>query len=194
MRLALQLKNRVLPGAEGYEDNYCFLTGGKMHVPSLLATEFEFIKIIYWLIVAKKHRSILEIGTNEGDATYWFLKAAEEIDGKVVTIDKVDLYKGAESSRLTRSFIGSDDFFKDSREKKFDFIYVDGDHSFLGAFRDMLSAEYCVSSGGTIAIHDVNYDHGDDNMVRSAFEKYMTITRGKWIKLPCGEGLAIGEF
>lgn len=193
-RTVLQLKNQLNPGDKDYEDGDFFLTDLKMHVPSLLATEIEFIKMVYWMIVAKGYKSILELGTNRGDATYWFLKAADKNEGDVVTVDKTDYYKGKSPDNLKRVICESREFFKSLSNETFDFIYVDGDHSYLGAISDMLNAECHIAPGGSIAIHDVNYDADDENMVRSAFEKYHKVSRGKWMTYHCGAGLAIGEF
>lgn len=194
-RLVLQVNLPVKPGEEGYEDNRVYLTSAGMYSRSIFSTEDEFMRMLYWLIVAKKHKAITEIGTNKGDFTYWLLKAAGEIDGHVVTVDEKDIYENIESERLTRIIKSSADYWNSVPTGiKSDFIYVDGDHSFIGAYADMVNAEARINKGGTIAVHDIGGDLNEDYMVKNAFLRFMSETKGRWMLYNCGAGLAIGEF
>lgn len=48
----------------------------------------------------------------------------------------------------------SDEFFKDNIEM-YDFIFIDGDHSYEGVSKDYKNALKCLSTGGEIAFHDI---------------------------------------
>ena len=186
----------ILPRDPGYGGMPSYLTKEGFHTSSGYATEHEFLKIIYWMIIAKGHKKILEIGTNEGHCTYWLLKAAEKTGGAVVTVDPEDHYKGIESPLLTRATVTSLNFFQSlKKDETFDFIYVDGDHTFISAYFDMLNAERFIAPGGTIAVHDTRYNEGLDNyQTDKALLELMRDTKGQWLHYPCGHGLSIGEF
>ena len=186
----------MLPTDADYEKIPNFITSDGLHTTTEFATEYEFVKILYWLIVAKGHKRILEIGTNKGHGTYWLLKAAEKTGGSVITVDPENLYQGIESERLTRINKKSTDFFESLVDTdEFDFIYVDGDHSFIMAYYDIYSAQRRISKGGTIAVHDTRYNEGNHvYQVDKALLEVMRDTKGSWTMYPCGHGMAIGEF
>lgn len=197
MNIVLAKSNiEIKPNEQKYDVAPNLLTGDGLHSASPYATEYEFIKMLYWLIIAKGHHRILEIGTNRGYSTWWFLKAAEKIGGHVTTVDAYDLYAGEDSDNLKRVISTSQDFFAKIRDiDVFDFIYVDGDHSFLPAYLDIFNAQKIISPGGTIAVHDTRYNDGKEvYQVDKALLEIMRDTHGKWMFYNFGHGLALGEF
>ena len=52
-------------------------------------------------------------------------------------------------------WLTSDDFFKDNK-KKFDVIFIDGDHTAEQVEKDILNAWAACKKGGVIILHDIN--------------------------------------
>ncbi|MDL2307145.1 class I SAM-dependent methyltransferase [Desulfovibrio sp. OttesenSCG-928-C06] len=77
--------------------------------------------------------------------TYWRLDNVEEV------YNSTKQYYDSIGATLIRA--RSDDFFA-SNTKKFDFIYVDGDHRQQTAYSDMLSSKQILSRGGLMMIND----------------------------------------
>jgi hypothetical protein len=62
--------------------------------------------------------------------------------------------QGARENRKIVKYKGtSDSFFKNNLEK-YDFVYVDGDHTAYGVIKDAVNAFECLNPGGIIAFDD----------------------------------------
>ena len=123
----------------------------------------NYLEIIYSITRFYNHPpNVLEIGVSDGTTSLAFLKALSEINvNKLISVDM-----SACQNLATRSveFFGlqqwwdfrlqeSDKFFA-SNNKKFDIIFIDGDHTYAGAKRDFDNAVKCLNQGGIILIHD----------------------------------------
>jgi len=78
------------------------------------------------------------------------------------TIEKIYDVKTQEG-QLKRKIIKvkstSDWFFKNNLEK-YDFIYVDGDHTSYGVLKDAINAFECLNVGGILAFDDYRWSAG----------------------------------
>ena len=122
-----------------------------------------------------KNPSILEVGVFEGDLSFYVFS---KLPFKTLTlIDPYKLYEGNSSStsikdldsryervqnrfkKINNSYllrVTLDEFINNPKNRKafYDFIYIDGDHSFEGAYLDLKNAEKILSKNGIIAIDD----------------------------------------
>lgn len=142
--------------------------------------------IPYWFGIAEpyfasldreKSLRVLQIGVFSGDATEWLLKNCN-----VERIDDVDTWEGgpdhdgtgidfaevervydsriSEDSRVTKHKTTSDLFFA-SNTKKYNFIYIDGDHTSFQTALDGLNAWRALEVGGIIAFDDYHWRSDD---------------------------------
>jgi predicted O-methyltransferase YrrM len=109
-------------------------------------------------------RNIFEFGTFTGRSTYYFTRATPETrvttldlpPGPGRTIPDVGLYfiNSNREDRITQLLMDSRQFDPTPYEKKMDFIFVDGDHSYEGVKNDTEKAFKMLSPGGAILWHD----------------------------------------
>jgi predicted O-methyltransferase YrrM len=104
--------------------------------------------LMYYLLRKREFKTVLEIGFGRGYATMCMAKAMVDhgIDGKITTVDPN--FDESFISQLTKIFPGawfekiefvkstSDMFFENNMNRKFDFIYIDGDHRHEAVKRD----------------------------------------------------------
>ncbi len=104
--------------------------------------------LMYYLIRKNEVNSVLEIGFGRGYSAFCMAKAMCDhgIDGKITTVDP-SLDKNF-LEQLTRvfpkiwfdkiEFMGctSDTYFEKNPDKKFDLIYIDGDHTYNAVKKD----------------------------------------------------------
>ena len=141
----------------------------------------NFEKILLPAFAGKSIR-ILQIGAYTGDASVWIYNNLL-LNSDSVLID-VDTWEGSnepvhhdmnwstvetvynaktrfgqESRKIVKYKGTSDSFFKNNVEK-YDFIYVDGDHTAYGVLKDAVSAYECLNVGGVIAFDDYQWSAG----------------------------------
>ena len=136
----------------------------------------------------------LQIGAFTGDASVWLAenvlthaesrltdvdtwegsdeKAHHEMDFQdvfKVYLEKTEPYKNIIVHRKT-----SDDFFH-VNQKKFDFIYIDGDHTAFGVMKDAINSYNCLNVGGILAFDDYRWSEGKGNFYdpRPAIDGFM---------------------
>jgi predicted O-methyltransferase YrrM len=141
----------------------------------------NFEKILLPAFAGKSIR-ILQIGAYTGDASVWIynnlLSSSDSVlidvdtwEGSdepvhynmnwstVETVYDAKTRGGQESRKIVKYKGTSDSFFKNNVEK-YDFIYVDGDHTAYGVLKDAVSAYECLNIGGIIAFDDYRWSAG----------------------------------
>jgi predicted O-methyltransferase YrrM len=152
----------------------------------------------------------LQIGAYTGDASVWMLaNILSHPESKLVDVDTWQgseepvhyefnwytveaLYDektkyGQEERKIIKYKGTSDSFFVNNREK-YDFIYIDGDHTAYGVMKDAVAAYECLNVGGILAFDDYLWSAGlgaikEPKMAIDAFEsvysdRIQTILRG----------------
>jgi len=123
---------------------------------------------MYGLVSQCRYPRILEIGVSRGHMTLWLAYGQSGHDGKLVSVDNWSRAHGGEArgpeyahkrlkdNRLARyvEFVGSDsyEFLKDQPDGSFDFVWIDGDHSHEGAYRDIKEGIRVASQ--LVGVHD----------------------------------------
>lgn len=147
----------------------------------------EYLKLFEFLKKNSKKRYALEIGSNYGGTTAGFCSLFE----KVITID---IKHHANFDKLKSKFPSYQYIISDSKSNhtveyikslgiNFDFIFIDGDHSYEGVRNDYEKFKQFLAHDGYMAYHDIVYsqENVDNNCrvdkfwseVREAyFEKY----------------------
>ena len=137
--------------------------------PQLLQIQEEFDELLKYV---KDKKLILEIGTALGGSLFWMMKAAPEAE-----FVSIDLPKGKYGGKLGQPniedmqswcepgqklhIIRADSHAQETIEevkkilngRKFDFVFIDGDHSYEGVKKDY--ENYKELCSGLIAFHDI---------------------------------------
>ena len=126
--------------------------------------------------------NFLQIGVFTGDATKWLVKNI--LTGQNSKLTDVDTWTGSYEN-IHKNFKWDDvelfydkrikpyknvikykkyskDFFIENTEK-FDFIYIDGDHTSNGVYDDANYALKCLKVGGLLAFDDFLWEHESRN-------------------------------
>lgn len=132
---------------------------------------FKLLQVVNKL----KPRIVIEIGTATGGTLFLFCRVAAE-DATIISIDlpggqfgggysswKVPLYKAFKLHRQTLHLIRADSHLESTlqkvkkllNDKKVDFLFIDGDHSYDGVKMDFEKFSPLVKDGGLIAFHDI---------------------------------------
>ena len=156
------------------------------------------------------NKKILEIGTFVGTSAIKLVEMIKNSEITVIdvwenyneqggvegTVDKIKennieqiFYKNIERSELKHLFTikkgNSFDVLLDlnKNNKKFDVIYVDGSHTLLDSYTDILLSFELLQKGGVMIIDDVPFNKGD--MLNSPLEgvKYFVEKYGKRIRI-----------
>jgi len=131
---------------------------------------------------AGKSVHYLQIGAYTGDASTWLYENLLQKKGSFLV--DVDTWEGSQepvhygmdwksveeiydertkkavAERKIKKFKGtSDEFFRLNTEK-FDFIYVDGDHTARGVLKDAINSFNSLNSGGILAFDDYQWSAG----------------------------------
>lgn len=118
--------------------------------------------VIYWRLFQEyQFKDLLEIGTYQGMTAGLMLEASDNVSSYTgidielrleifnkVWKDYLDVVTLIQHSSLNFNF---------DRSKKYDFILVDGDHSYHGAVTDLMNAKDLLSMDGVLAIDDYRY-------------------------------------
>lgn len=127
------------------------------------------------LLETKRLKTVLEIGTAKGGSLYLLCKIAFQ-DALIISIDlpggafgegypswKLPLYKSFADRKQTLHLIRRNSHSKETKEKienllegeKFNFIFIDGDHSYHGVKKDFEMYKGLLNKEGLIAFHDI---------------------------------------
>jgi predicted O-methyltransferase YrrM len=160
-------------------------------------------RALFYLIWALKSAKVLEIGTHIGASTLYIARALKYVadDAVVTTVDLLDvndplngpwkqlglpMTPAACADRLGCLehivFKASSALaFMANTDQKFDFIFLDGDHSADAVYREVSSALRLLNKGGVILLHD--YYPGarplfpDGNIISGPHRALVRITR-----------------
>jgi len=136
--------------------------------------------------------TILEIGTATGGTLYLWTKIAP-VNATIISLDMPEGPFGggylSARQKLMESFpktnqnlhlIKADSHAADTKEKiikllagrKLDFLFIDGDHSYLGVKADWEDYSPLVRAGGLIALHDIVHNSSEpDSQVDKLWEE-----------------------
>lgn len=159
------------------------------YAPYGMATEIEYINMMINLIKILDAKKILEIGTFMGYTSYFLADAIASQNGHLDTVDIKKQHIGFKTPYLKQHIMSSDEFFEQC-ETTYDFIYIDGDHSFNQAYCDLNNAIQHLCFGGMICVHDISFFME----VKNAVELIKEELGGCWIDFTRGKGLSIGQF
>lgn len=129
-----------------------------------------------------KEAKFLQIGAYTGDASMWLYENILTHSNSVLididtwegsdepshkTMDWVDVEKvydektreARAAGKIIKYKSTSDHFFKHNNDK-FDFIYVDGDHTAYGVIKDAINSYESLNIGGIIAFDDYEWSAG----------------------------------
>lgn len=136
----------------------------------------EFAELLL-LLKSKNVQDYLELGIGNGgsfETICYFLKDSLSFAMAVDNLAYGALINQTETeirlriNRINASYLpnertyftneSTDEFFKslDPEESKFDAIFIDADHSYLGALKDYNGALNHIKKGGLIIFHDIN--------------------------------------
>ena len=139
-------------------------------------TPWVDVCVLLTLIKKFKVRKLLEIGTNQGHTTKIITDKFPNLE--ITTVDpgdKVSLSERLSSQKkeyMSQEKIGcmvngyknveviKEDFLEIQFNKKFDFIFIDGNHSYNHVVEDTKKALTLIEKNGIITWHDCN--HVDD--------------------------------
>ena len=152
------------------------------NITSILGEDYIFDGInsgdrraLYCLITALKPEKVLEVGTHIGASTLYISRALKNIssDSIVTTVDILDVnaehapWKKLGLEMPPREFakkLGSLDYidfqashaldFLRDLDKKFDFSFLDGDHSSQAVYKEVSIALTLLNPNGVILLHD----------------------------------------
>jgi predicted O-methyltransferase YrrM len=123
-------KNRT-PDKQSYKSAGCFFR-----------PNYERGILMYYLTRKNEFNSVLEIGFGRGYATMCMAKAMCDhgIDGKITTVDPnlneeflnqlVKIFPPEWFQKIEFVKLDSKSYYKENPDKKFDFVYIDGDHRY----------------------------------------------------------------
>jgi hypothetical protein len=144
----------------------------------------------------------LQIGAYTGDASVWLCEnvlteptsilidvdtwaGSDEQEHKTIDFDKVFAYykeRIAKYQKVVSLKMTSDKYFTGEIAAKFDFIYVDGDHTAAQVERDALNAWKLLKTDGILAFDD--YGWGSDMLEhltpRPAIDKFLAVHDGQY--------------
>ena len=150
-----------------------------------------------------KNIRALQIGAYTGDASVWMynnlLKNADsiliDVDtwegsnetahhqmnwGTVETVYDAKTFTARAERKIVKYKGTSDSFFLNNREK-YDFIYIDGDHTAYGVIKDAVASFEALTPGGIIAFDDYQWTAGlgETNEPRLAIDAFYQIYSDK---------------
>lgn len=153
-------------------------------------SEIDVCEFIGSLIKMTGAANVLEIGVFEGETSIKMIEALP-YGGKYTGIDinnylKYDLKSfGAEVEFIEGESIK---VMQSMKPKQFDFIFVDGDHSWANILPEFKEVERVIKPGGIIAYHDtIHLPDPKKLMQYAAYYKYNVIT----LNTSEGRGLSI---
>lgn len=142
-------------------------------------SEPDVCQFIGSLIKMNGYKNVLEIGVFEGETSVKMIEALP-IGGKYTGIDIND-YRKLDFNKAGKGWnfiLGeSINVLKTMPENQFDFIFVDGDHSWENILPEFKEIERVIKPGGVIAYHDSVHLPDVKKLIEYAHHyKYNTVT------------------
>jgi predicted O-methyltransferase YrrM len=149
----------------------------------------EILTLSYWL---KGFRpvNILEIGTM--GSTFWLMSKLSE--GKKVSIDIeprqsiIHHFMYGEDWRFFQGDSHTEEMFNNVKDfcPQYDFIFIDGDHSYEGVKRDFEMYKSLLSPRGVIGFHDIDPNHiFADSYAGQVYKFWQDLDEGTKMNLVC---------
>lgn len=129
----------------------------------------EDLKILIPILAKIEPKNILEIGTWKGysaETWYWAFQpdvlVSLEIEKGIMDVDWTKLTLNTQTIKLFEGCNSHNpDVVKTVGQVKYDFLFIDGDHSEQGVRKDFEMYSPLVRKGGIIVLHDVIYTSAD---------------------------------
>lgn len=143
----------------------------------------ELLELVQ-LVNSENTERVLEIGTANGGSFYTWCRGISSIE-EVVSLDlpngrygggynerKINIFRNF-SNTVNMEFVRGDSHKESiyeevdsiAGEEGFDFIFIDGDHSYEGVKMDFHMYKKLLSENGIIALHDIQYHPNDPDIV-----------------------------
>ena len=157
----------------------------------------------YFRHVPKVPLRVLQIGTYTGDATEWLLKNREierihdvdtwqgsvEIDHESIDFSEVEKYYDSRitDERVIKCKMTSDEFFI-VNAMRYNFIYIDGDHTAVQTALDGLNAFKCLEDGGVMAFDDYLWNYKGDRFLepKRGVDAVLEVCKGQYVLIESG--------
>tara|TARA_Y100000385_G_scaffold237919_1_gene252723 strand:- start:1330 stop:1878 length:549 start_codon:yes stop_codon:yes gene_type:complete len=139
-----------------------------------------------------QHGKMIEIGSYAGESTAMFASS-----GRFISIDTIDPYYWSGSHEVEMEYrvntrhwdyikqhkYYSQDIYNKFDNDKYDFVYIDGDHSGENVARDIEQYFPKVKKGGYIGGHDYSKNHWPDvvDAVNKVFPVVDTFADTSWL-------------
>jgi len=126
----------------------------------------SYVLVLYEIILESDAELILEIGVGtKAQSTRTILSALQENNkGKLISIDDSSGNRGidggiAEYWKLIVGDSHHERIYNQVKDKKFDILFIDGDHSYAGCKKDFEMYSPLVKDRGLILMHDITNAH-----------------------------------
>ena len=180
-----------------------YLTALDEQYPKAAGTSNPEKTLLYSLIRHIQPATVLEVGVSAGHMTCWLALALKNNGkGHLTSVDNFSRAHGGEAdsdavprARVRRaalspwvSFVTSDsvEYLKAQADKSFDFVWIDADHSYEGAYADVIEALRVAKIG--VGVHDVYQLYDGPRRACKAIEEEQHIKgvripgyRGTWL-------------
>lgn len=166
------------------------------------------------LLVVRKPKRVLEIGTANGGTLFLLCRAADP-DAKIVSVDlpggwfgggypkwKTTLYQRFTGANQELHLLRADSHNAQTFAsvegllggRMFDFIFIDGDHTYEGVRQDYEQYRKLLAPGGVIGFHDIvpNVTDPDCQVPRFWRELRATEKTSEFVENPAQPGAGIG--
>jgi predicted O-methyltransferase YrrM len=149
----------------------------------------EILTLSYWLNGFKPH-NILEIGTM--GSTFWLMSKLST--GKKVSVDIeprqsiIHHFMCGEDWKFFQGDSHTKDMFEQVKDfcPKYDFIFIDGDHTYDGVKHDFELYKNLLSPRGVIGFHDIDPNHiFADSYAGQVYKFWQDLDEGTKINLVC---------
>ena len=135
---------------------------------------------LYSIVYSLAPQRVLEIGTFKGGSAFIISGALDDLalNGKLITIDPYPEQIEVEWSAVSHNTKSVKGFFPQDIDKvilpdgeKYDFVFVDGDHSYSGVLNDLKYLPEILNKNAYVLLHDA-YNADVKRAIHHAINKY----------------------